>query len=309
MKTLIIVEHEAGSIKGATLSAVTAGMQLGAPIDLLVTGSDIESVAQAASQIDGVANVLTVDAPDLAHPLAELIAPIAKQLAGEYSHVLLGASTFGKDLAPRIAALCGVNQISDILAVIDADTFKRPIYAGNAIATVKTTDATKVITVRGTAFAAANTQGGSASLVAAQVSIPSVKIRFVRADVTESDRPELDSADIVVSGGRGVGSKEDFAKVFELADKLGAAVGASRAAVDSGYVPNDMQVGQTGKMVAPKLYIAVGISGAIQHLAGMKESGIIVAINKDEEAPIFSIADYGLVGDLHQLLPELVSKL
>ena len=309
MKTLIIAEHENGAIKSATLSAVTAAAALGAPVDMLVTGSDVAAAAQAASQVAGVSAVLTVEDAALEHPLADLIAPVAKQLAGDYTHILVGASTFGKDLAPRLAALCGVNQISDIIAVIDADTFKRPIYAGNAIATVKSSDATKVITVRGTAFAAAAAEGGSAALSAASATVGSAKVRFVRADVTESDRPELDSADIVVSGGRGVGSKEDFAKVFELADKLGAAVGASRAAVDSGFVPNDMQVGQTGKMVAPKLYIAVGISGAIQHIAGMKESGVIVAINKDEEAPIFNIADYGLVGDLHDILPELVSKI
>lgn len=309
MKTLIIAEHENGAIKSATLSAVTAAQALGAPVDLLVTGSDISSAAKAAAQVAGVASVLTVEDAALAHPLADLIAPVAKQLAGDYTHILVGASTFGKDLAPRLAALCDVNQISDIIAVVDADTFKRPIYAGNAIATVKSSDATKVITVRGTAFAAAAAEGGSAAVSAASATVGSAKVRFVRADVTESDRPELDSADIVVSGGRGVGSKDDFAKVFELADKLGAAVGASRAAVDSGFVPNDMQVGQTGKMVAPKLYIAVGISGAIQHIAGMKESGIIVAINKDEEAPIFNIADYGLVGDLHEILPELVSKI
>lgn len=309
MKTLIIAEHENGAIKSATLSAVTAAAALGAPVDMLVTGNDVAAAAQAASQVAGVSAVLTVEDAALAHPLADLIAPVAKQLAGDYTHILVGASTFGKDLAPRLAALCGVNQISDIIAVIDADTFKRPIYAGNAIATVKSGDATKVITVRGTAFAAAAAEGGSAAVSAASATVGTAKVRFVRADVTESDRPELDSADIVVSGGRGVGSKEDFAKVFELADKLGAAVGASRAAVDSGFVPNDMQVGQTGKMVAPKLYIAVGISGAIQHIAGMKESGVIVAINKDEEAPIFNIADYGLVGDLHDILPELVSKI
>ena len=309
MKTLIIAEHENGAIKSATLSAVTAAADLGAPVDMLVTGSDVAAAAQAASQVAGVSAVLTVEDAALAHPLADLMAPVAKQLAGDYTHILVGASTFGKDLAPRLAALCGVNQISDIIAVIDADTFKRPIYAGNAIATVKSSDATKVITVRGTAFAAAAAEGGSAAVSAASATVGTAKVRFVRADVTESDRPELDSADIVVSGGRGVGSKEDFVKVFELADKLGAAVGASRAAVDSGFVPNDMQVGQTGKMVAPKLYIAVGISGAIQHIAGMKESGVIVAINKDEEAPIFNIADYGLVGDLHDILPEIVSKI
>ena len=309
MKTLIIAEHENGAIKSATLSAVTAAKALSAPVDMLVLGDSVAPAAQAAAQIAGVDKVFTVEDAALAYPLAELIAPVVKQLADGYTHILVGASTFGKDLAPRIAALCGVNQLSDIIEVVDATTFKRPIYAGNAIATVKSNDATRVITVRGTAFVAADATGGSAAIAAADAKVGAAKVRFVRADVTESDRPELDSADIVVSGGRGVGSKEDFAKVYELADKLGAAVGASRAAVDSGFVPNDMQVGQTGKMVAPKLYIAVGISGAIQHIAGMKESGVIVAINKDEEAPIFNIADYGLVGDLHEILPELVSKI
>ncbi|NRP59421.1 Electron transfer flavoprotein subunit alpha [Marinobacterium sp. xm-d-564] len=307
MKTLIIAEHDSQSLKGATLSAVTAATKLGAPVDVLVVGSSVAAAAAQAASVAGVDRVLTVEDSALEHSLAEFVAPIAKQLAGDYTHVILGASTFGKDLAPRVAALCGVNQLSEVIEVIDAETFKRPIYAGNAIATVKSSDALKVMTVRGTAFAAAET-GGSAAVEAASVTVPAAKVRFVGAEVSESDRPELESADIVVSGGRGVGSKEDFAKVFELADKLGAAVGASRAAVDSGFVPNDMQVGQTGKMVAPKLYIAVGISGAIQHLAGMKESGTIVAINKDEEAPIFNIADYGLVGDLHDILPELVSK-
>ena len=307
MKTLIIAEHDGQTLKNATRSAVTAAMQLGAPIDLLVLGSNVSDLASEASSIAGVDRVLTLDDASLAHTLAELTAPIIKQVAEGYTHLLLGASTFGKDLAPRVAALCGVNQLSDVIDIIDADTFKRPIYAGNAIATVKSSDPIKVMTVRGTAFAAAGL-GGSAPIEAVSASLSTSSVRFVSAEVSESDRPELDSADIVVSGGRGVGSQEDFRKVFELADKLGAAVGASRAAVDSGYVPNDMQVGQTGKMVAPKLYIAVGISGAIQHIAGMKESATIVAINKDEEAPIFNIADYGLVGDLHEILPELISK-
>lgn len=307
MKTLIIAEHDGQTLKNATRSAVTAAMQLGAPIDLLVLGSNVSDLASDASSIAGVDRVLTLDDASLAHTLAELTAPIIKQVAEGYTHLLLGASTFGKDLAPRVAALCGVNQLSDVIDIIDADTFKRPIYAGNAIATVKSSDPIKVMTVRGTAFAAAGL-GGSAPIEAVSASLSTSSVRFVSAEVSESDRPELDSADIVVSGGRGVGSQEDFRKVFELADKLGAAVGASRAAVDSGYVPNDMQVGQTGKMVAPKLYIAVGISGAIQHIAGMKESATIVAINKDEEAPIFNIADYGLVGDLHEILPELISK-
>ena len=290
MKTLIIAEHDGQSLKGATLSAVTAATKLGAPVDVLVVGSSVSAAVTQAASVAGVDRVLTFEDAALEHTLAEFVAPIAKQLAGDYTHIILGASTFGKDIAPRVAALCGVNQLSEVIEVIDAETFKRPIYAGNAIATVKSSDALKVM------------------IEAASATVPAAKVRFVGAEVSESDRPELESADIVVSGGRGVGSKEDFAKVFELADKLGAAVGASRAAVDSGFVPNDMQVGQTGKMVAPKLYIAVGISGAIQHLAGMKDSATIVAINKDEEAPIFNIADYGLVGDLHDILPELVSK-
>jgi len=307
MKTLIIAEHDGQNLKGATLSAVTAATQLGGAVDVLVCGAAVAGIATQAAAVAGVDRVLTIEDTALEHTLAECVAPIAKQLAGDYTHVILGASTFGKDIAPRVAALCGVNQISEVIEVVDAETFKRPIYAGNAIATVKSSDALKVMTVRGTAFAAAET-GGSAAIEAVTATVPAAKVRFVGAEVSESDRPELESADIVVSGGRGVGSKENFAQVFELADKLGAAVGASRAAVDSGFVPNDMQVGQTGKMVAPKLYIAVGISGAIQHLAGMKESATIVAINKDEEAPIFSIADYGLVGDLHDILPELISK-
>ena len=307
MKTLIIAEHDGQNLKGATLSAVTAATQLGGAVDVLVAGASVSAIASQAAAVAGVDRVLTVEDAALEHTLAEFVAPVAQQLAGDYTHVILGASTFGKDIAPRVAALCGVSQISEVIEVVDADTFKRPIYAGNAIATVKSSDALKVMTVRGTAFAAAET-GGSAAIEAASVTVPAANVSFVSAEVSESDRPELESADIVVSGGRGVGSKEDFAKVFELADKLGAAVGASRAAVDSGFVPNDMQVGQTGKMVAPKLYIAVGISGAIQHLAGMKDSATIVAINKDEEAPIFNIADYGLVGDLHDILPELVSK-
>jgi len=307
MKTLIIAEHDGQNLKGATLSAVTAATQLDGAVDVLVCGAAVAGIATQAAAVAGVDRVLTIEDTALEHTLAECVAPIAKQLAGDYTHVILGASTFGKDIAPRVAALCGVNQISEVIEVVDAETFKRPIYAGNAIATVKSSDALKVMTVRGTAFAAAET-GGSAAIEAVTATVPAAKVRFVGAEVSESDRPELESADIVVSGGRGVGSKENFAQVFELADKLGAAVGASRAAVDSGFVPNDMQVGQTGKMVAPKLYIAVGISGAIQHLAGMKESATIVAINKDEEAPIFSIADYGLVGDLHDILPELISK-
>ncbi len=309
MKTLIIAEHEGGVVKSATLAAVTAGLALGGTVDLFVAGNGVDEAAEAAAKIAGVSNVLAVSDTALSYPLAELLAPIVNQLAKGYTHILIGSSTFGKDLAPRVAALCGVNQISDIVAIIDADTFKRPIYAGNAIATVKSNEDLKVITVRGTAFSAATANAESANILQPEVTIPSAKTRFVRADVATSDRPELASAEIVVSGGRGVGSKADFIKVYDLADKLGAAVGASRAAVDSGFVSNEMQVGQTGKMVAPKLYIAVGISGAIQHLAGMKDSGVIVAINKDEDAPIFGVADYGLVGDLHEILPEIVSKI
>ncbi len=309
MKTLIIAEHDGQNLKGATLAALSAAGKISAPVDMLITGSNLGAVTATAAALPGVARVLTADDASLEHPLAEMLAPIVKGIATDYTHILAGATTFGKDLLPRVAALCGVNQISDIVDVIDADTYKRPIYAGNAIATVKSSEAIKVMTVRGTAFAPAAVEGGSAAVEALSVAVASTKVRYVGAQVNESDRPELDSADIVVSGGRGVGSAEDFDKLYKLADKLGAAVGASRAAVDSGFVPNDMQVGQTGKMVAPKLYIAVGISGAIQHLAGMKDSGTIVAINKDEEAPIFGIADYGLVGDLHQILPELTEKL
>lgn len=309
MKTLIVAEHDGQNLKGASLAAVAAAAKLGAPVDMLVIGNDVAGAAAKAAALPGVERVLTAEDAALEHPLAEIVAPVVKSVADAYTHILFGASTFGKDLAPRVAALCGVSQISDIVEVIDADTFKRPIYAGNAIATVKSSEAKKVMTVRGTAFAMAAVEGGSAAIESVAVSLSAAKVRFVSQEVSESDRPELDSADIVVSGGRGVGSKEDFDKLYELADKLGAAVGASRAAVDSGFVPNDMQVGQTGKMVAPKLYIAIGISGAIQHLAGMKESGTIVAINKDEEAPIFGIADYGLVGDLHEILPELTAKI
>ncbi|MFW1676938.1 electron transfer flavoprotein subunit alpha/FixB family protein [Pontibacter sp. JAM-7] len=309
MKTLIIAEHDNQTLKGATLSALSAASQLNQPTDLLIAGQGIDALCDSATRLTGLNQVLKIDNSALEHPLAELIAPLVHQLSGAYSHILLTSTSFGKDLAPRIAALCGVNQISDIITIMAPDTFKRPIYAGNAIATVKSRESRLVITLRSTAFAPLNSEAGSASVTTPTVDLPEAKVRFIRQSVSASDRPELSSAEIVVSGGRALGSKENFDLIYQLADTLGAAVGASRAAVDSGYVANDLQVGQTGQMVAPKLYIAVGISGAIQHLAGMKESGTIVAINKDEEAPIFGVADYGLVGDLFDLVPELTSKL
>ncbi len=309
MSILILAEHDNSSIKSSTLNTVTAATEIGGDIHILVAGSNCDGAAQAAAQIAGVSIVIKADAEHLAHPLAEEIAPILVDLAGDYSHILAPATTFGKNVMPRVAALLDTQQVSDIIAVESADTFKRPVYAGNAIATVKSNDAKKVITVRGTTFDAADASGGSASVEDYNGASPSGLSSFVKEELTESERPELTSAKIVVSGGRGVGSEENFQIIEKLADKLGAAVGASRAAVDAGYVPNDYQVGQTGKVVAPDLYIAIGLSGAIQHLAGMKDSKIIVAINKDEDAPIFSVADYGLVADLFDAVPELESKL
>lgn len=309
MAILILAEHDNKELKQATLSAVTAATKLNSDVHVLVAGSGSASVADAASKVAGVTKVLHADDASLAHQLAENVAPIIVDLAGGYSHILAPSTTTGKNILPRAAALLDTQMISDISAVIDADTFERPIYAGNAIATVKSSDAKKLITVRGTSFDAAAANGGTASIEAITVKADSGLSSFVGAEVSKSDRPELTSAKIVVSGGRGLGSKENFAIMEKLADKLGAAMGASRAAVDAGYVPNDWQVGQTGKVVAPNLYIAIGISGAIQHLAGMKDSKTIVAINKDPEAPIFGIADYGLVGDLFEILPELTEKL
>jgi len=309
MSILVIAEHDNAGLKGATLNAVAAAQEIGGPIHLLVAGSGCGAVAEAAAQIAGVEKVRVVDDAQYAHPLAENIAALVVGLAPGYAHILAPATTTGKNFMPRVAALLDVAQISDIVAVVAPDTFVRPIYAGNALATVQSVDAVKVITVRTTGFDATPATGGSASVEpAAAVADPGLS-KLVGQELTKSARPELTAARIIVSGGRGMGSGENFAILETLADKLGAAVGASRAAVDSGFVPNDYQVGQTGKVVAPELYIAVGISGAIQHLAGMKDSKVIVAINKDGEAPIFSIADYGLVGDLFQIVPELAAQL
>lgn len=310
MAILVIAEHDNSQIKSGTLNTVTAAQKLGSDVHLLVAGAGCAAAADAAKQIAGVSKVLLADAAALAHPLAENLTPLVVELAKQYSHVLAPATTFGKNLLPRVAALLDVAQISEITAVESADTFVRPVYAGNVMATVQSSDAIKVITVRTTAFEAAAVSGGAAAVEAVSGAADAGLSSFVSQELTVSDRPELAAAKIVVSGGRALGSAEQFKAVIEpLADKLGAAVGASRAAVDAGYAPNDYQVGQTGKVVAPQLYVAVGISGAIQHLAGMKDSKVIVAINKDEEAPIFQVADYGIVGDLFSVLPELMTEL
>jgi len=309
MKTLVLVEHDGSAIKDATLAAVTAAAELG-EVHLLVAGKSVDGIAQAASKIAGVGKVHVADGAHLEHQLAEDVAPVAAQLMGHHDAFLAPATTFGKNIAPRVAALLDVMQISEIMSVEGEDTFTRPIYAGNAIATVKSKDAKKVITVRGTAFEKAAREGGSGAVETVDAGSHDAKAEFVSAEMSKSERPELTSAKIIVSGGRAFGSNEQFHGLLDpLADKLGAAVGASRAAVDAGYAPNDYQVGQTGKIVAPELYIAIGISGAIQHLAGMKDAKTIVAINKDEEAPIFQIADIGLVGDLFKIVPELTEKL
>jgi len=308
MNVLVLAEHDNSELKPQTLNAITAAKLLG-DVTVLVAGSSCQSVADAAAKVDGVAKVLVADTIAYHHPLAENLAPLLVKLAGDFGAVIAAATTTGKNVMPRVAALLDVQQISEILAVIDADTFKRPIYAGNAIATVKSNDVTKVITVRTTAFDAASTEGGAANIEAIDAAVDPGISTFVSADLTKSERPELTAASVIISGGRGMASGENFHLLEAVADKLGAAVGASRAAVDAGFAPNDYQVGQTGKVVAPELYIAVGISGAIQHLAGMKDSKIIVAINKDAEAPIFQVADYGLVGDLFDVLPELADKL
>jgi electron transfer flavoprotein alpha subunit len=310
MAVLVVAEHDNNSIRKSTLNAVAAAQKIGGELHLLVAGHQAADAAKAASQIPGVAKVLHADAPHLADFLAENVAALVVALAKGYSHILAPATSNGKNVMPRAAALLDVQQISDIVAVEGADTFVRPIYAGNALATVKSKDAIKVITVRTTAFDAGAATGGSAKVESVAPPADAGLSAFVGREVSKSERPELTAAKIIVSGGRGMGSGENFTKVLEpLADKLGAAMGASRAAVDAGFVPNDWQVGQTGKIVAPDLYIAVGISGAIQHLAGMKDSRVIVAINKDEEAPIFQVADYGLVGDLFQLVPNVVEEL
>ena len=310
MTALVIAEHDNASIKGATLNTVTAAAACGGDVHVLVAGHNAGAAAEAASKIAGVAKVLHADSEAFAHGLAENVAAQVLAVAGNYSHILFPATASGKNVAPRVAAKLDVAQISDITKVESADTFERPIYAGNAIATVQSADAVKVITVRTTGFDAAPATGGSAAVETVAAVADSGKSRFSGREVTKSDRPELTAAKIIVSGGRALGSAEKFNEVMTpLADKLGAAIGASRAAVDAGYAPNDLQVGQTGKIVAPQLYIAAGISGAIQHLAGMKDSKVIVAINKDPEAPIFSVADYGLEADLFTAVPELVKAL
>lgn len=309
MKTLVWVEHDGGVLKDATLSAVTAAAKLG-EVHLLVAGAGVGGVAAEAAKIEGVGKVHVADDAAYDHALAENVAPLIVALMAEHDAFVAPATTTGKNIAPRVAALLDVMQISDILSVEGEDTFTRPIYAGNAIATVKTKDAKKVITVRGTAFAKAAKEGGAGTLETVAVTGDKGLSSFVGAEIAKSERPELTSAKVIVSGGRALKDSETFQQViFPLADKLGAAVGASRAAVDAGYVPSDYQVGQTGKIVAPEVYIAVGISGAIQHLAGMKDSKTIIAINKDEDAPIFQVADIGLVADLFQAVPELTSKL
>lgn len=309
MTILVLAEHDNKELKPATLNAVGAAKKIGGDIHVMVIGANCSGVAAAAAKIAGVSKVLKADDASLEHGLAENAAPVIMGVANNYSHIIGPATTTWKNILPRVAALLDVQQISDIIAVHDADTFDRPIYAGNAIATVKSSDKIKIITARGTAFDAASAEGGSAGVEDVAVKGDTGLSSFVSAEVSKSDRPELTAAKIVVSGGRALGSAEGFKIIEALADKLGAAIGASRAAVDAGYVPNDYQVGQTGKNVAPQLYIAIGISGAIQHLAGMKDSKVIVAINKDGEAPIFQIADYGLVGDLFQIVPELTQKL
>jgi len=309
MSVLVLVEHDGSTIKDATLSTVTAAAKLG-EVHALVAGNGMDGVASAAAKIAGVAKVLVADAAHLSHDLAENIAPVAAKLMTNYDAFVAPASTFGKNIAPRVAALIDVMQVSDIVGVEDSNTFVRPIYAGNAIATVRSNDAKKVITVRGTGFDKAPREGGNASTEQVDVGSDAGVSSFVGLEASESERPELTSAKVIVSGGRAFGSSEQFHSLLDpLADKLGAAVGASRAAVDAGYAPNDYQVGQTGKIVAPQVYVAIGISGAIQHLAGMKDSKTIIAINKDEEAPIFQVADIGLVGDLFKIVPELTEKL
>jgi electron transfer flavoprotein alpha subunit len=309
MRALVLAEHDNQQLASATLHAVTAAKQMGGEVDVLVVGKDVDQVATAAARVAGVSTVLQVDDPLYAEPVAEDLAALLHALAPGYQAILAASTTFGKNVMPRVAALLDVAQLSDIVGVVGPDTFRRYIYAGNALATVQSGDPVKVITVRVTAFDAAPSEGGSAQLVRRDPAAPTGLARFAGREVSGGERPELTSARIVISGGRGMGSGENFRIIEALADVLGAAVGASRAAVDAGFVPNEYQVGQTGKIVAPDLYIAVGISGAIQHLAGMKDSKVIVAINKDEEAPIFQVADYGLVADLFTAVPELTDAL
>ncbi len=310
INALVVAEHDNTTVRPATLNTVTAAAQLGGPVHVLVAGSGAQAAAQAAAGIAGVAKVLHADADAFAHGLAENVAAQVLALAGGYSHILFAATASGKNIAPRVAAKLDVGQVSDITKVVSPDTFERPIYAGNAIATVQSLDPVKVITVRTTAFDPAAATGGPAAVETVQPVSDAGKASFVGSEIAKNDRPELTSAKIIVSGGRALGSSDKFNEILTpLADKLGAALGASRAAVDAGYAPNDWQVGQTGKIVAPQLYVAIGISGAIQHLAGMKDSKVIVAINKDAEAPIFSVADYGLEQDLFTAVPELVKAL
>ncbi|MBE0359034.1 electron transfer flavoprotein subunit alpha/FixB family protein [Pseudoalteromonas aliena] len=308
MKTLVIAEHDNGALKPETSKTINAAVKMGFPVDVLIAGNSLSTMSAQVASIDGVANVLVADNSVYKHQLAESMADLVLSLSGNYSHIVASATTTGKNFMPRVAALLDVAQISEIIAVVDADTFKRPIYAGNAIATVKSLDSKKVITVRASSF---DLQGEQSVVAVTNIDTVSDSqlSRFVSVEQTESERPELTAATVVISGGRGMQNGENFALLNGIADKLGAAIGASRAAVDAGFVPNDMQVGQTGKIVAPNLYIAVGISGAIQHLAGMKDSKVIVAINKDPDAPIFQVADYGLVADLFDVLPELEQAL
>ena len=309
MSILVIVEHDNGAVNAATLNTVAAAQAIGGDIDALVSGHNCSKSAEAAAAIEGIRKVFVSDAAENANGLAENIAPLIAGMAHSYSHILAPATTYGKNILPRVAALSDTAQISDIIAVIDKDTFQRPIYAGNALATVQSADALKIITVRSTAFEAVADTGGTATIEQIDAAGDAGLSSFEKSELSKSERPELTSAGIVVSGGRGMQDGSNFSMLEKIADKLGAAVGASRAAVDAGFVPNDYQVGQTGKVVAPDLYMAVGISGAIQHLAGMKDSKVIVAINKDDEAPIFQVADYGLVADLFDAVPELDSEL
>ena len=309
MSTLVIAEHDNTNLKPATLNTVAAANVIGGAVHILVAGNACQSVADEAAALDGVEKVILAEDSAYENQLAESAANLIKSIANDYSHILAPATTFGKNVLPRLSALLDVQQISEITEVVSEDTFKRPIYAGSCIATVKSSDSTKVITVRATAFDPVNASGGSASIESISADGVSDLSSFVNEEIAQSDRPELTAASIVISGGRGMQSGDNFHLLETIADKLGAAVGASRAAVDAGFVPNDYQVGQTGKIVAPDLYIAVGISGAIQHLAGMKDSKVIVAINKDEDAPIFQVADYGLVADLFNALPELAEQL
>ncbi|MBU1465539.1 MAG: FAD-binding protein [Gammaproteobacteria bacterium] len=309
MSVLIIAEHDNKSLKPATLNTVTAATQIDADVHVLVVGFECQTVVEQASKVAGVTKVLVADNAAYEHQLAENVSKLVVEVASDYEHILAPATTTGKNTLPRVAALLNVAQLSDVIKVEAADTFVRPIYAGNAIATVKTTDAVKVLTIRTTGFDAAASTGGNAERQVLSQVIASDRSRFVKEQLAESDRPELTAASVIISGGRGMGNGENFKLLEGVADKLGAAIGASRAAVDAGFVPNDLQVGQTGKTVAPDLYIAVGISGAIQHLAGMKDSKVIVAINKDEDAPIFQVADYGLVADLFDAVPELEKSL